>query len=64
MSGYADDALVHHGTLDSGAHFIGRPFTATDLTNEVREVLEQLDGETERVDPDSVPFSPTQERER
>ena len=40
MSGYADDAIVHHGTLDPGTHFIGKPFSALDLTTKVREVLD------------------------
>jgi len=31
MSGYTDDAIVHHGTLDPGTHFIGKPFSAADL---------------------------------
>src|SRR5664279_2337391 len=28
MSGYADDAIVHHGTLDPGTNFIAKPFSA------------------------------------
>ena len=40
MSGYTDDAIVHHGTLDPGTHFIGKPFSAADLTRKVREVLD------------------------
>jgi signal transduction histidine kinase len=40
MSGYADDAIVHHGTLDRGTHFIGKPFSADGLTRKVREVLD------------------------
>ncbi len=30
MSGYADDAILHHGTLAPGTHFIGKPFSAAD----------------------------------
>ena len=40
MSGYTDDAIVHHGTLDPGTHFIAKPFSAADLTRKVRKVLD------------------------
>lgn len=41
MSGYADDAIVHHGVLDPGTVFIGKPFSAADLTRKVRETLDR-----------------------
>ena len=40
MSGYADNAFVHHGVVDEGTHFIGKPFTATDVTQKIRSVLD------------------------
>jgi two-component system cell cycle sensor histidine kinase/response regulator CckA len=40
MSGYTDDAIVHHGVLDPGTQFIGKPFTQANLLAKVREVLD------------------------
>ncbi|MFH2006658.1 MAG: response regulator, partial [bacterium] len=40
MSGYTDNAIVHHGVLASGTKFISKPFSAMDLTRKVREVLQ------------------------
>lgn len=39
MSGYTDDAIVHHGVLDEGMAFIEKPFTPNGLTRKLREVL-------------------------
>jgi FixJ family two-component response regulator len=40
MSGYTDNAIVHHGVLDADVKFIGKPFRADDLATKVREVLD------------------------
>ena len=40
MSGYTDDVIVRHGVLDEGMSFLGKPFTAGELTRKVREVLD------------------------
>ncbi|MBI3492477.1 MAG: response regulator [Acidobacteria bacterium] len=40
MSGYTDDVIVRHGVLDEGMPFLGKPFTAVELTRKVREVLD------------------------
>jgi two-component system, cell cycle sensor histidine kinase and response regulator CckA len=39
MSGYTDDAIVHHGVLDEGTAFIEKPFTPSALTQKVWETL-------------------------
>lgn len=41
MSGYTDDAIIHHGVLDSGAIFIQKPFTTDMLIRRVRETLDR-----------------------
>jgi hypothetical protein len=40
MSGYADNAFIHHGVVDEGMQFIGKPFTGTELARKVRNVLD------------------------
>jgi two-component system cell cycle sensor histidine kinase/response regulator CckA len=40
MSGYTDEAIVHHGVLDGVAEFIGKPFTPRELAHKIRGVLE------------------------
>jgi signal transduction histidine kinase/ActR/RegA family two-component response regulator len=41
MSGYTDDAIVHHGVLEPGTNFIEKPFTAETLLTTIREVIEK-----------------------
>ncbi len=41
MSGYTDNAIVHHGVLDQETQFISKPFTIAALASKVREVLDQ-----------------------
>ncbi len=41
MSGYTDDAIVHHGVLKKGTEFIQKPFTPDGLARKVREILDK-----------------------
>ena len=41
MSGYTENAIVHHGRLDRGVHLLGKPFRLADLARKVREVLDK-----------------------
>jgi two-component system, cell cycle sensor histidine kinase and response regulator CckA len=39
MSGYTEEAIVHHGVLEPGLAFIQKPFTGEALVRRIREVL-------------------------
>jgi len=40
MSGYTDNAIVHHGILDSGIAYLQKPIVPGTLARRVREVLD------------------------
>jgi PAS domain S-box-containing protein len=46
MSGYTDDAIVHHGVLDPDVHFLQKPFTMDSLAGKMREVLDNMQPES------------------
>ena len=39
MSGYTADVIAYHGVLDQGVNFMQKPFTISELSAKVREVL-------------------------
>ena len=39
-TGYARNAIVHHGRLDPGVELILKPFTAVDVAQKIRKILE------------------------
>jgi len=41
MSGYTDDAIVHHGVLKKATAFLEKPFAPDALAAKVGEVLDQ-----------------------
>jgi CheY-like chemotaxis protein len=45
MSGYTDNAIVHHGVLEPGTPFIQKPFTPLDIAENVGKVLRKKQSE-------------------
>lgn len=39
-TGYTRNAIIHHGRLDEGVEFLGKPFTALALADRVRQILD------------------------
>jgi FixJ family two-component response regulator len=40
ISGYTDDAMVHHGALQAHMAFVQKPFTPDSLARKVGEILD------------------------
>ncbi len=40
MSGYTENAIVHHGILDAGIEYVQKPLVPETLARRVREVLD------------------------
>ena len=41
MSGYTDNAIVHHGVLEPGTPFISKPFNLGELMAKIKSLLRQ-----------------------
>ncbi|HYZ39549.1 MAG TPA: ATP-binding protein [Stellaceae bacterium] len=41
ISGYAKDAIVHNGVLDSGVELLSKPFTMNSLAQKIAQILQQ-----------------------
>jgi signal transduction histidine kinase len=41
MSGYSENAIIHHGVMEEGTDFIEKPFSPGALTRKIREVLDE-----------------------
>ena len=41
MSGYADNAIIHHSRISLNSAFLQKPFSPIELANKVRDVLDR-----------------------
>ena len=52
MSGYTDTAITRDGNFGQATSFLQKPFSPTVLSKKVREMLDQLDGNSDILRPD------------
>lgn len=45
-SGYTDEAVLHHGILESNVAYLQKPITPDTLARKVRDVLDSTSGRT------------------
>jgi len=56
MSGYTDQAIVHHGILDADTLLLQKPFTLHALASKLREALERAGNPPANPTPVSSPL--------
>jgi CheY-like chemotaxis protein len=44
ISGYTEDAIVHHGRLDPGVQLLVKPFAQNEFATKIRDILESPAG--------------------
>jgi two-component system cell cycle sensor histidine kinase/response regulator CckA len=43
ISGYTEDAIAHHGVLESGVAFLEKPYSRQQLLDAVRQAIDAQD---------------------
>jgi two-component system, cell cycle sensor histidine kinase and response regulator CckA len=43
ISGYTEDAIIHHGVLEKGSNFLSKPFSSEDLASTLRQILDRTE---------------------